>query len=76
MIIEVGDTIRLKSSLKVNEKYNGFTFLDAMDYRPNRVVICKIDDDAVFAKGPDNYAFYYPFDMLDIRTLRKAKENK
>lgn len=73
--IQSDDTIRLKQSLKLGEQYDGFTFMDSMDYRPNRLTIREIDDNTVFMKGPDNYAFWYPFSMLDMRTLRKTKEN-
>lgn len=72
--IQCGDTIRLKQSLKLGKIYDGFTFSDTMDYRLSRVTILMVDDYTVLAKGPNNYTFWYPFSMLDMRTLRKAKE--
>lgn len=72
--IQCGDTIRLKKSLKLGKMYDRFMFLNSMDYRPSRVTILMVDGNTVLAKGRDDITWWYPFAMLDMRTLRKAKE--
>ena len=74
--LQIGDTIRLRSNLKVHECYDGFEFLESMDYGFARLRVVDFDDTTVLLQGPDNYTWWYPFAMLDLRTLRKARENK
>lgn len=75
--LQVGDTIRLKQHLEVGKVYDDFTFCKGMNYGFDRLTVVKLDSSqSVLLKGPDGCAFWYPFAMLDFRTIRRKKDEK
>ena len=84
-VIEVGDRIKLKKSLKVGKKYGGLYLLDGMYTRLNRELsheVLEVYDDersyksvTLIDNDPCGRSFYYTFEMLDFRTLDKTTNN-
>ena len=81
-VIEVGDRIKLKKSLKVGKKYGGLTLLEGMYTRLNREQpheVLEVFDNGSYRSVTltDNdphgaKSFHYTFEMLDFRTLDKT----
>ena len=75
--LQVGDTIRLKQHLKVGMLYNGITFLENMDCGRRRLTVVGVDgSSSILLKCPDGCRWWYSFEMLDFRTIRRKKDEQ
>lgn len=72
--LHVGDSVRLKSSLKQKVKYDGLTFYPEMDIRPERIVISELyERDKQILAFHSGCSWLYTFEMLDMRTIRRSR---